>query len=407
MTIGRFRRRRWIAFAAQAAVALGLPFLTVGGESALRLDVPAGRLHAFGAAFAVDEAFVVLAGTLLLTSAFLLVTLVLGRVWCGWGCPQTVLGELTRWVVPERRARPRRWRRPLGLLAVAVVSAGVAADLVWYFVPPGEFLRRLAAGTLGPAAGGAWAVLFAALCLDLALLRGTFCATACPYAKLQGVLFDQGTLVVAYDARRAADCVGCGACVRVCPTGIDIRDGLQLECIACAECVDACAPVMRRLGRAADLVGYSRGEPGRRARLLRPGVVALGVVTAACAALLAGVLATRALLDLSAVRELAFAARRTGDGAAVNAYSVALENHARVPVTVTLAVSTPGAIVAVRPDAVPLGPGERRQVHVVVAARGLSPGEATGELVAVARSGSEVVSRRSQPVPLVIPGEPP
>ena len=407
MRIGRFRRWRRLAFAAQAAVALGLPFLTIGGESALRLDVPAGRLHAFGAAFAVDEAFVVLAATLLVTAAFLLATLVLGRVWCGWACPQTVLGELTAWVVPERRARPRRWRRPLGFLAVAAVSAVVAADLLWYFVPPGEFLRRLAAGALGPVVGGAWAVLFAVLFLDLAFLRATFCATACPYAKLQGVLFDRDTLVVAYDGRRAADCVDCGACVRVCPTGIDIRRGLQMECIACAECVDACAPVMRRLHRAPDLVGYFRGEPGRRGRLLRPGVGALAVATAACAALLVGVLATRDLLDLSAVRELAYAPRRTPDGGAVNAYSVALENHGRAPVTVALALTAPGGAVALRPDAVPLGPGERRQVRVLAAARGLPPGEATGELAAVARRGSEVVSRRSQPVPLIIPRESP
>ncbi len=144
MTIGSWKRWRRLAFAGQALVALGLPFLSVGGDSALRLDVPAGRLHAFGAAFAIDEAFVVLAATLLLTAAFLLVTLVLGRVWCGWACPQTVLGELTSWVAPERRsspihperrargARPKSkgaWRRPLGFLAVAAVSAIVGADL--------------------------------------------------------------------------------------------------------------------------------------------------------------------------------------------------------------------------------------------------------------------------------------
>jgi polyferredoxin len=180
-----------------------------------------------------------------------------------------------------------------------------------------------------------------------------------------------------------------------------------MECIACAECVDACAPVMRKLRRAPDLVGYFRGEPGRRPRLLRPGVIVLAVVTAACAALLVGVLATRDLLDLSAVRELGFAARRTPDGAAVNAYSVALENHARAPVTVALALAAPGAAVTLRPDAVTLGAGERRQVRVLAAARGLSPGEATGALSAVARRGSEVVSRRSQPVPLVIPRESP
>jgi polyferredoxin len=201
--------------------------------------------------------------------------------------------------------------------------------------------------------------------------------------------------------------VDCGACVRVCPTGIDIRDGLQMECIACAECVDACEPVMRKLRRAPDLIGYFRGEPGRRPRLVRPAAVALAAVTAACAALLVGVLATRALLDLSAVPELGFSPRRTPDGGAVNAFSVALENHGRTPVTVTLSLAAPGGTVALRPETVPLAPGERRQVRVLAAARGLSPGEAAGELVAVARSGSEVVSRRSQPVPLAIPREPP
>jgi cytochrome c oxidase accessory protein FixG len=290
---------------------------------------------------------------------------------------------------------------------VAAVSAVVAADLVWYFVPPREFLRGLAAGTLGPVALGAWGVLAGVLFLDLAFLRSTFCATACPYAKLQGVLFDRDTLVVAYDTRRDADCVDCGACVRVCPTGIDIRDGLQMECIACAECVDACEPVMRRLRRPPDLVGYFRGEPGRKARLVRPGAVALGVATAACAALLVGVLATRALLDLSAVPELGFAPRRTPDGAAVNAYSVALENHGRTPVAVALSLAAPGGTATLRPETVTLGAGERRQVRVLASARGLSPGEATGELTAVARSGAEVVSRRSQPVPLAIPRESP
>ena len=407
MTIGNWRRWRRIAGAAQALVALGLPFLSVGGESALRLDVPAGRLHAFGAAFAIDEAFVVLAATLLLTAGFLLVTLVLGRVWCGWACPQTVLGDLTRWVMPERRARPRPARRPLGFLAVAVVSAVVAADLVWYFVPPGEFFRRLAAGALGPWVAGSWGALFSVLFLDLAFLRATFCATACPYAKLQGVLFDRSTLVVAYDARRDADCVDCGACVRVCPTGIDIREGLQMECIACAECIDACTPIMAKLRRAPDLVGYFPGEPGRPWRLLRPGVVAVGAAAAASAALLVGVLVTRVLLDLSAVPELGFKPRRTPDGLAVNAYSVALENHARAPVTVTLALSAPGGAVAVRPDAISLAAGERRQVRILASAHGLPPGEAAARITAEARRGAEVVARRTQPVPLVVPPERP
>ncbi len=270
-------------------------------------------------------------------------------------------------------------------------------------MPPGEFLARLAGGALGPVLGGSWAALSIVLFLDLAFLRADFCATACPYAKLQGVMFDRATLLVAYDARRDADCVDCGACVRVCPTGIDIRDGLQAECIACAACIDACAPVMSRLGRAPDLVGYFHGEPGARPRPLRPGVLALGAGTLAAAALLAAVVATRALLDLTALPDETFRPRLGPDGAAVNAYAVALENHARAPVTVALALALPGGEAAVRPDAVALAPGERRQLRVVAAARGLAPGRVQGELSAAARTAGGAVERRTQRVALVVP----
>jgi cytochrome c oxidase accessory protein FixG len=397
---------------------LGLPFVSVAGESALRLDVPAGRLHAFGASFAIDEAFVVLASLLFATAAFLLVTLLLGRVWCGWACPQTVLGDLTALALRlrERRGASRRTRAldeigragrdALAFALVALVAALVAANVLWYFVAPGEFFARLAAGTLGPVLSGAWVTLAAIVFLDLALLRARFCATACPYAMLQGILFDRSTLVVAYDRRREADCVDCGACVRVCPTAIDIRHGLQVECIACAACIDACAPIMGRLRRAPDLVGYFFGEPGAPARPLRAGVVALAAATAASAALVVAVVAARALLDLSAVPEDAVRPRLAADGRAVNAYSVALENHRRAPVHVVLALAAPGAEIAIRPDAVELGPGERRQIRVVASARGLPPGRAQGQLTAAARAGGAVVERRTQRVAIVVPEAP-
>ncbi len=404
---GSFLLWRRVAGAAQAAVVLGLPFLAVGGESALRLDVPAGRLHAFGASFAIDEAFVVLAATLLLTFGFLLVTLLFGRVWCGWACPQTVLSDLTSFPAGGRgAAAPPLARLALRFALVALVSASVAANLLWYFVSPWEFFRRLAAGTFGPVLGGAWSALFVVLFLDLTLLRARFCATACPYAKLQGVLFDRSTLVVAYDGRRAADCVDCGACVRVCPTGIDIREGLQVECIACAACIDACTPIMAKLRRAPDLVGYFHGEPGGRPRPLRPGAIALGAGTAAAAALLVAVVAARSLLDLSAVPEGTFAPRRTADGRTVNAYSVALENHARSPMTVGLSLSAPGAEIQVRPERVALGPGERRQVRLVASARGLAPGLVQGELSADAARSDGVVERRSQRLAILVPETP-
>jgi cytochrome c oxidase accessory protein FixG len=367
-----FRTWRWLAFATQAAIVLGLPFVRIGGESALRLDVPAGRLHAFGASWAVDEAFVVLAATLFLTAVFLLVTVLFGRVWCGWSCPQTILGDLTALVAPDPRGRRRPGRRAAGFALVALVSLVAGANLTWYFVSPYDFFARLAAGTIGPVIAGCWAACAGVLFLDLAFLRQTFCATVCPYAKVQGVLFDRHTLVVAYDDRRDADCIDCGACVRVCPTGIDIRDGLQMECIACAACVDACEPIMRRLGRAPDLVGYFHGQPGGRRTLLRPAPLALASASLLTLVLLGVTVGGRALVAVTVSADPAFVPRRAADGRVVNAFALVLENRGRQPRDVRLAVALPGtgAVASVRPEQVTLAPGEIRRLRAIVTAEG-------------------------------------
>lgn len=396
-----FASWRRAAALAQAALWLGLPFLEVGGESALRFDVPTLRLHVLGASLATDELYPVLAAILLVTFAFLLATLVLGRAWCGWGCPQTVLSDLT---APLERWRERGGARAVAALAaLALGSALVGASLVWTFVAPGAFLRGLLAGSLHPWAWGSWAVLSSVLFLDLAFLRARFCATACPYAKLQGVLFDGNTLVVAYDAARSADCIDCGACVRCCPTGIDIRAGLQMECIACAACIDACQPIMRKLGRKADLVGYFFGQPGGRARLGRPAVLAVSALTAGALVLLAGSAAARTPVELRAERASDFAPRRTAEGQAVNALEVTLENRRREPVALRLTLESPGVEVSLRPAEVRLAPGEHRRLRVlaVAAAPGPEARTITGALRAAPADGAGGAPARR--VELVVP----
>jgi cytochrome c oxidase accessory protein FixG len=389
-------------------VVLGLPWLRIGGESALRLDIPSGKLHAFGLSYAVDEAFVVLAATLFLTALFLLVTVLFGRVWCGWSCPQTVLGDLTLLVEPGPRGRRRPWRRAAGFGLTAMVSAVVAANLVWYFVSPQEFFARLAAGALGPEVAWSWAIAAGLLFLDLAFLRQTFCATVCPYAKLQGVLLDRHSLVVAYDERRDADCIDCLACVRVCPTRIDIRDGLQMECIACAACVDACEPIMRKLGRAPNLVGYFHGEPGAARRWLRPATVALGAMTVAALALLGGAVADRPLVAVTVSSDVAFAPRRGADGRVVNAFALVLENRARTGVEVALSLDGAGDGAILRPDRVALGPGELRRLRLVASVGGLpSPGTFRARLAAdVAERPGPPPARIYTQLSIVVPERP-
>jgi cytochrome c oxidase accessory protein FixG len=396
--------RRWAGFV-QAATFLGLPFVTVRGESALRFDVPSLRLHVFGATLWMDEFFVVLLATLAFAFVFLLVTFVWGRVWCGWSCPQTILGDLTQALASERaRKKPRPARLALAWATVALVAVVFSAATLWYFVPPGAFFARLVRWDLGPVLGGAWAVLGATLFLDLGFVRGRFCATTCPYAKLQGVLFDRATLVVAYDERRDAECIDCLACVRVCPTGIDIRDGLQAECIACAQCVDACAPILARYGKPT-LVDYFFGAPGERPRLVRPLVVGLAVasVLAIGGTVFAAVDAGRASLDLTAAFSSRFTPRLGPDGRVVNAYDLALENRGRRNVTLKLALTPVQGQARVSPEEVSLAPGEHRRVFLVASASGLGPGPVVEAQLTATEAGGGTV--RAQ-VPMFLPRTP-
>jgi cytochrome c oxidase accessory protein FixG len=388
---GRLRPWRRLAELAQAAVVLGLPFVAVRGESALRLDVPTLTLHVFGARVGLDELFVVLTASLFLLFGFLLVTLLFGRLWCGWGCPQTALLDLTSAL--DRARRKGGWHVAAAHLALAAASALVAADLLWYFVPPREFLGRLGSLSLGPVLGPAWLVLGALVFADLALWRHGFCATTCPYAKLQGALLDRHSLAIAYDRRRAADCVDCGACVRVCPVGIDIRDGLQAACVACGECVDACAPIMRKLRRAPRLVGYFYGEPGTGPRSLRPAAVALAALTAGALALTIAVGAGRSPLEVTVTGALA--PRRAPSGEVWTALTVALENRGRERLAVRLSASAPGAEVVLRPEAVELAPGAHERLQVRLVARGLGPAphQLAAELSVRAEPGAPAITR--------------
>lgn len=317
----------------QAVLILGLPFLKINRESVLRFDLSALKLHFFGTTLWMHEFFLVLVATISLTLLALFVTLVFGRVWCGWFCPQTVLIDLTPFM--DRAGKRGAGYRAASLAATFGVSAVVAASLSWYFQSPYEFLPALFGGTLGGTVWAIWGTLTAVLFLNFALLRHRWCATVCPYAKLQGVLYDQSTMLIELDARRSAECIDCRNCLRACPTGIDVRKGLDAACINCAECIDACDRVMARNGKQG-LIGYALG-PGGTGRVLRQSVIILGGLLLLFLALTLQLITDRTVVDVTVLPHR-MGPRLTRDGRVVNAYVLAVKNKQERSLDLTVTV---------------------------------------------------------------------
>ncbi len=295
---GRFTTlRRW-TFSLLHVVLFATPWIVIGGYPAVRIDLPARQVHAFGDIFTASDTILLLILLLALAFSLFFFTSLYGRLWCGYACPQTVFLEtwirpIEKWLEGDRSTRLRRrrqgltvdlaWRRALKWAVFAVVAFVVSMAFVSYFAGA----RELWTSRGGPVEYTIVGFLTFVFFLDFAWFREQFCNYLCPYARFQGALTDDETVQVTYFPARGEPrggktageegrCIDCGKCVVVCPAGIDIRNGFQLECIACSRCVDACTGVMERLGHPT-LVGYSsvsEMRTGMRARRARPRTVA-------------------------------------------------------------------------------------------------------------------------------------
>lgn len=304
---GRFVRARRAVYLALLAFWAILPWVDIGGHPAVFLDVEQRRFFFFGTTWNAQDVWLTFFLVTGLGFALVVATALLGRVFCGWVCPQTVFIELffrpierlvngPRNIALKREkdgtAFDRGWRRVV-THALYILSATLIAHVfLAYFVSlPKVFGMVRASPSAHPEAFGWMLGTTTLFYVAFGLFREQFCVVMCPYGRLQSVLLDDDSLVVGYDERRGeprgkakaenvGDCVDCNRCVVVCPTGIDIRQGLQLDCIACTACIDACDDVMTRLGRPRGLVRYDsqRGLRGEAKRIFRPRIAVYGVL---------------------------------------------------------------------------------------------------------------------------------
>ena len=403
---GRFRNLRLLGAGLLFLLFFGTAWIDWNGRQAVLWDLDNRQFHIFGATFWPQD-FILLSAILIIAAfGLFFITVLAGRVWCGYACPQSVwtwvfmrVEQITEGDRGQRiklDAAPwsphklaRRSAKHALWLAVSLVTA---LAFVGYFTPVRQLTVDLATFEVG-ATTAFWVLFFtAATYINAGWLREKVCRDMCPYSRFQSVMFDSDTLVISYDAARGenrgprrkdadykaeglGDCIDCTMCVQVCPTGIDIRDGLQLECIGCGACIDACDSVMDKLGYDRGLVRYSSENElaGGKTHWLRPRLVGYAAMLAVMIGAFAWALAERPLISLDVTRDRGLF-RENALGQIENIYSLKIINKTQQPRSYAISLVEPGDFELQGPSTLNLAPGEIRDLPVSVALTATSNG---------------------------------
>jgi cytochrome c oxidase accessory protein FixG len=376
---GWFARWRWALVLATQLVFYGGPWLAWNGRQAVLFDLVARKFYIFGIVFWPQD-FIYLTGLLIISALSLfLFTAVAGRLWCGYACPQTVYTEIFMWierkVEGDRSARMRLDQERMSVRKFCLkatkhglwvaLSLWTGFTFVGYFTPIHQLVVEVAGlsaavAQSGTPALGAWEIFWIlfygfATYGNAGWMREQVCMYMCPYARFQSAMFDPDTLIITYDPERGeprgprartanaqslglGDCVDCGVCVQVCPTGIDIRNGLQYECIGCAACIDGCNQVMTRMGYPKGLIRYTTENALQQkltvgqimARALRPRVLIYTAVLWIIILAIGITLYTRVPLKVDVIRDRANFSREVDGKWVENIYRLQIMNTQEV-----------------------------------------------------------------------------
>lgn len=349
-----------------------LPWLNWDGRQSVLFDLPNRQFHIFDITFWPQD-FMLLAWLLIIAAfGLFFVTTWLGRIWCGYSCPQTVWTSIFMWAEQvtegDRNARVKLDRQPWSINKVirktlkhAIwigVSVFTALTFVGYFTPIKELVVSLVFFTLGP--WEAFWLLFFTLATygNAGWLREQVCMYMCPYARFQAAMFDQDTLIVSYDPKRGeqrgsrkkgaaykeeglGDCIDCQLCVQVCPTGIDIRDGLQYECINCALCIDACNSMMDKMEYPRGLIRYTTEHKLEHVSggIIRPKLIGYGLALLLMSLAFSYAISNRTPLQLDIIRDRNQLYRETSEGLVENTYTLKVLNMSQQSMRYSISVA--------------------------------------------------------------------
>lgn len=374
---GRWMSARTPVHLLLMAILLVGPWIDIGRHPAVRIDIVGRRIHFWGLhLFATDGAYFLFLFGFVVFSVFLF-TALFGRVWCGWSCPQTVFLEtlvrpIERWI--EGSAQQRRkldaapWtagkiaRKVAKYTAYVVVAGAIGTTFTAYFLGrDGTFEAQLHPSTH---LAGTFTFLFITglLLFDFAYFREQVCLVVCPYGRFQSALLDKHSLTVLYDGARgeprghkgtvgAGDCVDCGRCVAVCPTGTDIRKCVTMECVQCMACLDACDDVMAKLHRPTKLIriGSEAAMGGGKQRYWRTRVAIYAAGLAIVLGAFALVVVRRSDVELNVSRQVGAPWVARPDGTVLNAMQLRIANKGDVARSFAIEAVAPAELELVTP----------------------------------------------------------
>ncbi len=383
----------------------GLPWVQWEGRQAVLFDLPARKFYLFELVLWPQD-FIWLTALLIISAlALFLFTAVAGRLWCGYACPQTVYTELFMWIerwfegdhMKQKKLQAMPWTREKIIrvggkhLTWVVLALWTGFTFVGYFTPIQLLWQELLTLSFGPWETF-WILFYATFTWGFAgFMREQVCKYMCPYARFQSVMFDPDTLIITYDYRRGeprgprqknadyraqglGDCVDCGICVQACPTGIDIRNGLQYMCIGCAACIDACDQVMDKMGYPKGLIRYSTQNAidGKYAdkeilrHIIRPRTLFYtAVLTAICVAFVY-TLAQRVPMRVDVLRDRQVLSRETPTGAIENVYRLQIINMDDRPHRYQISASGIEGLRVTRGDSVDIPALSTGEVNVIL-----------------------------------------